>query len=64
MAKAKGKGKHKDLIGKTVEWEYGTDPSRGRLVRSGLVQDVQDKNIQIDFDWLWYPDLHNLKVID
>lgn len=51
-------------IGKQVEWEEGYDPNRGSFVRSGVLEDVQGKNVIISGDYKWYPDLRNLKVID
>jgi hypothetical protein len=52
------------LIGKKVEWEYG---HRGRLARSclvahGTIEEVKGRNIRISGNWLWLPDLINLKL--
>lgn len=53
------------LIGKKVEWEYAHDRQRGTcFVRQGYVQAVKGKNICIDDDWLWGPELSNLKIVE
>lgn len=53
------------LIGKKVEWEYAHDRQRGVcLIRQGYVQDAKKQNICIEDDWLWGPELINLRIID
>ncbi|WP_019583845.1 hypothetical protein [Thioalkalivibrio sp. ALE16] len=46
------------LIGKRVSWRYAIDPYRGTYrVGSGILQDFRGKNVLIDDDWLWLPNL-------
>jgi len=53
------------LIGKKVEWEYGHDHYRGTYnVRSGIVEASEGRNLLVDGDWMWYPDMKNLKEVD
>lgn len=57
--------KFKKLIGKKVEWEEYHDYNRGTcLVRTGKVEDVKGKNVWIDGEPKWAPDLKNIKVIE
>ncbi len=53
------------LIGKRVEWEYAHDRHRGTcLVRSGVVEDVQGRNVFIrDVGVYWLPQMENLKEV-
>jgi len=51
------------LIGKRVEWEECHDYHRGTcFVRSGVVEASEGRNLMIDGDWKWYPEMTNLKL--
>lgn len=51
------------LIGKKVSWVDNYDPDRGvGITRSGVCTDAQGKNIWIDDDPKWLPDLRFFKV--
>lgn len=55
----------KQLIGKRVEWEFAPNRARGTcLVRSGILQDVQGRNVMVSGEWQWLPDLTNFKEVD
>jgi len=49
------------LIGKLVEWD--TD-SILCPKRRGVVGEVCRKNIRIDGDWKWLPDIKELRVVE
>lgn len=52
-------------IGKKIEWEEAHDRHRGTcLVRTGTIEDIQGKNLLVDGDYKWYPNLVNLKIFD
>ena len=46
----------KKLIGKRIMWRecFGY---RGDIIRSGVLEEVQGRNVVIDGDWKWLPDL-------
>lgn len=51
-------------VGKTLEWEYAHDKHRGTcLVRKGTLEEVKARNLLIDGEWRWWPDLINLVVL-
>ena len=55
---------YKDLIGKRIEWEYAHDHNRGSyFVRKGFVEDVKGRNMWVDGDVMWGPDLNNIRVL-
>lgn len=52
----------KQLIGKRVQWIRSGDPYRGTYCLGfGKVEEVAGKNILIDGEWKWLPDLKNLQ---
>lgn len=54
----------KKLIGKRVMWKEHYDAARGTYFeRTGIIDDVHGRNILIDGDWKWLPELHGLKEI-
>jgi hypothetical protein len=48
------------LIGSMVYWE--DRGSRYDVQRCGIVEDVSGKNVLIDGDWKWRPDLRMLST--
>jgi hypothetical protein len=46
------------LIGKRIEWNTGGFVMK----RSGTVTAVEGKNMLIDGDWKWAPDMLNVRV--
>lgn len=48
------------LIGKKVIWDQPN--SSLTPTRTGIVEEVRSKNIMIDGDWKWLPDLVNLRL--
>ena len=55
----------KALIGRRVIWDVVIDPHRlnGIRERTGTIEDVRGKNVMIDGDWKWLPDLSNLREV-
>ena len=54
----------KKLIGKLVKWNAHYCPKNGYGTYCGYVESVQGKNIEINGDWKWLPDLVNLHEIN
>jgi len=54
-------GEVRALIDKTVEWDSGSGICP---TRRGVVEQVMRKNVRIDGDWYWLPDLNrkNLRL--
>ena len=51
------------LKGKKVTWRYAEDHKRGTYLEdSGIVTDVEGRNIEIDGTWHYAPDLSCLEV--
>lgn len=52
------------LIGKRVEWEYAHDHNRGTyLVRDGILTEVKGRNVWVDDEPYWIPDLKNFRAV-
>jgi hypothetical protein len=52
----------KKLIGLRVKWDVCVDPKRGYYRQeTGRIESVKGRNVQIDGDWKWLPDMINLK---
>lgn len=50
------------FIGKFVEWD---EPNRvSILMRRGWVKSVQGRNVEIDGDWKWLPDIEEFRIIE
>ncbi len=55
------------LIGKRVEWDDTTRTTTLGFIRvdrrggNGILEDVQGRNVVIGGDYLWLPDLTNLR---
>jgi hypothetical protein len=50
------------FIGKGVEWD---EPTRISLIpRRGYVEDVKGKNVLINGDWKWLPDIKEFRLIE
>jgi hypothetical protein len=60
--------KARKLIGKRVTWNQKRAPCsqyRGYCFpRYGILEDVKGKNVWIDGDARWLPDLHDLRAFD
>jgi len=55
----------KQLVGKRVEWEYDHDYNRGTCsVGQGTVDAVEGKNIWVNGDAMWGPDLINIHEVE
>lgn len=52
------------LLGSQVQWDK-LDPYTGAVLSSysGLLRDVVGRNVKIDQDWHWLPDLRNLRTL-
>ena len=56
--------RHRPTIGTRIEWEECYDRHRGTcIVRDGLVTDVKGRNVWIDGDAKWLPDLSNWREL-
>lgn len=71
MSETKTEGKMKkvsakSLIGKRVEFYTWRDSHRGVLggYRSGVVNDAKGRNISIDSNWYYLPNLHALATLE
>lgn len=54
----------KKFIGKRIEWNHSFDRHRGTcLCDEGVVNEVHGRNVKIDGEWRWFPDMHCVKVI-
>jgi len=52
------------LVGQVIEWEESHDRHRDTcLVRQGLVTQVKGRNVWINDDAKWLPDMKNWRVI-
>jgi hypothetical protein len=52
------------LIGKRIRWEVTLDRNRGTYVeRHGNVDDAKGRNLLVDGNWCWLPDLENVTVL-
>lgn len=52
----------KKLIGKRVKWVEAWDTHRGvGISRSGVIREVSGKNVRIESDWKWLPDMYFLE---
>ncbi len=52
-------------IGEKVQWEDCIDHRRGTfMLRTGKLQDVKGRNVMINDNWLWLPDLANFRQFD
>lgn len=47
-------------INKTVYWD--DDSGRYSITRMGILEDVKGRNLLINGDWKWRPDLTNLRT--
>lgn len=55
----------KALIGKRVKWSVVVDRYRGYERRyEGIVNEVSGRNIRIDDEWRWLPDIPSLTVVE
>ncbi len=52
----------KNLVGKKVKWRYSVNNARGSyLEATGTVTGTKGRNIEIDGEWMWAPDLNHLE---
>lgn len=53
----------KRLVGKVIEYDVIIDKYRltGVRVQSGLLEEIKGKNALVSNNWLWIPDLHNVR---
>lgn len=50
----------KQFIGKVVEWDVENRVSI--ITRRGTVEEIKGKNICIDGDWKWLPDIKDIRL--
>ena len=54
----------KKLIGKRIRWKANYDPNRGSYSpRSGILEEVQGRNLKVDNDWRWLPDMMDIEEV-
>ena len=54
----------KDLVGKRIRWEETLCRHRGTYREHvGTVTDARGRNVEVDGEWKWLPDMENLTVI-
>jgi hypothetical protein len=51
----------KPFIGKTVRYWHKRDTSRARY---GQVVSTAGRNIQLEHDWLWAPDILRMELVE